>query len=200
MSSDSFGGGWNPLGWYWPFQMPLGSTATCSQAGFSLPGIPGVSVLSIQVVEERNYTYTPGLFGAGLPDSHLIPDLNFCNVMVTYTHPGWHDEINVNVLLSTDSWNGRFAAIGGGVFATGGGEIAEFLMMPIMATGFATATTDGGHSSDVLGTEGSEPSWALTSPGNVNWPLLVDFASVALHDTATIGKAVQEAFYGTAPA
>ncbi|KAK5625713.1 hypothetical protein RRF57_001429 [Xylaria bambusicola] len=72
--------------------------------------------------------------------------------------------------------------------------------MPVMATGFATATTDGEHSSDVLRPEGSEPYWALISSGNVNWPLLIDFASVALHDTATIGKAVQEAFYGTAPA
>ncbi|KAI1363190.1 tannase and feruloyl esterase [Xylaria arbuscula] len=200
MSSNSLGGGWNPLGWQWPFQVPLGSTATCNPAGLSLPDIPGVSILSIEALEKRNYTYTPGIFGAGLPDSQAIPGLNFCNVTVTYTHPGWHDEINVNVILPIESWNGRFAAIGGGVFATGGGEVAEFLMMPIMATGFATATTDGGHSSDVLGSEGSEPSWALTSPGNVNWPLLMDFASVALHDTATIGKVVQEAFYGTAPA
>ncbi|KAI0517856.1 tannase and feruloyl esterase [Xylaria bambusicola] len=203
MSSDLLSsGGWNPLGWayQWPFEVPLVSTTMCSSADLTLPEIPGLTILAVEALEERNYTYTPGLFGAGLPDSHPIPDLSFCNVTVTYTHPGWHDKINVNVLLPTESWNGRFAAIGGGVFATGGGEVAEHLMMPIMATGFATATTDGGHSSDVLGPEGSEPSWALTSPGNVNWPLLVDFASVALHDTAIIGKAVQEAFYDTAPA
>ncbi|KAH0428392.1 feruloyl esterase b [Colletotrichum camelliae] len=146
-----------------------------------------------------NYTYVPGIFGAGLPGSKPVPDLNFCNVTVTYTHPGWHDTVNVKTLLPIDGGNGRFTGVGGGNLATGGGEVAGFLMMPIMASGYATATTDGGHSSDVLGPEANDPSWALTSPGNVTWPLLVDFASVALHDTATIGKAVTEAFYGISP-
>ncbi|KAJ5013862.1 putative feruloyl esterase [Colletotrichum sp. SAR 10_99] len=67
-----------------------------------------------------------------------------------------------------------------------------------MASGHATATTDGGHSADVLGPEAKDPSWALNSPGNVSF-LLMDFATVALHDTATIGKAVTKAFYGTSP-
>lgn len=201
MAWDLLGvGSWNPSGWasQWPLQML--STAPCSPAGLSLPEFPGLSVLSIEATEQRNYTYIPGIFALGLRESSPIPDLNFCNVTVTYTHPSWHDSINVNVILPIETWNGCFAAGGGGVFATGGGDVAEFLMMPIMASGFATATTDGGHSSDVLGPECSDPSWALSSPGNVNWPLLVDFASVALHDTATIGKAVQEAFYGTPPA
>ncbi|KAI1880437.1 hypothetical protein JX265_002058 [Neoarthrinium moseri] len=194
-------GGWNPSGWadQWLLQSSMGSADRCSPAGITLPDITGVSVLSIEALDERNYTYVPGPFAAGLADSNPIPDLNFCNVTVTYTHPGWHDTINVNILLPTNDWNGRFAGFGGGAFTTGGGMLAEFLMMPIMATGFATATTDGGHTTDVLGPELYEPSWALTSPGNVNWPLLMDFASVALHDTATIGKAVAEAFYGTAP-
>lgn len=201
MNWDLLGGDWNPSGWasQWLPQMPLGSAAKCSPAGLSLPDITGVSILSIEALEQCNYTYVPGPFAAGLPDSSPIPDLNFCNVTVTYAHPGWHDYINVNILLPTDDWNGRFAGIGGGAFTTGGGMVAEWLMMPIMASGFATATTDGGHSTDVLGPELYDPSWALTSPGNVNWPLLMDFASVALHDTATIGKAAVEAFYGTSP-
>ncbi|KAK9419692.1 putative Carboxylic ester hydrolase [Seiridium unicorne] len=199
---DLLGGDWNPSGWasQWLLQMPLESAAKCSPAGLAFPDITGLSVLSIEALDQHNYTYVPGPFAAGLPDSSPIPDLSYCNVTVTYTHPGWHDSINVNILLPTDDWNGRFSAIGGGALTTGGGKVAEFLMMPIMASGFATATTDGGHSSDVLGPELNEPSWALTSPGNVNWPLLMDFASVALHDTATVGKAVVEAFYGTAPA
>ncbi|KAE9573104.1 putative feruloyl esterase [Colletotrichum fructicola] len=201
MAWELLGGGWDPSGWasQWLPQVSLGSNAKCSPSGISLPDLTGIKVLSIEAYEERNYTYVPGIFGAGLPGSKPIPDLNFCNVTVTYTHPGWHDTINVNTLLPTNDWNGRFTGVGGGNLATGGGEVAGFLMMPIMASGHATATTDGGHSSDVLGPEANDPSWALTSPGNVNWPLLMDFASVALHDTATIGKAVTKAFYGTSP-
>ncbi|KAK6213457.1 tannase and feruloyl esterase [Colletotrichum tabaci] len=197
---------WNPSAWagQWFLQTPLDAAATtkCSPAGLSFPDITGVRILSIEAFEQRNYTYIPGPFAAGLPGPPTpIPGLDFCNVTVTYTHPGWHDTVNVNTLLpAAERWNGRFAGIGGGNLATGGGMVAEFLMMPIMASGFATATTDGGHSTDVLGPEANDPSWALTSPGNVNWPLLVDFASVSLHDTATIGKAVAEAFYGSAPA
>ncbi|KAI1418397.1 tannase and feruloyl esterase [Hypoxylon sp. FL1857] len=179
--------------------MPQESAARCSPAGLSLPDITGVSILSIEALDQRNYTYIPGPLAAGLPESSPIPNLNFCDVTITYTHPGWHDTININILLPTDNWNVRFASVGGGVFATGGGQVAEFLTMPIMALGYATATTDGGHTSDLFGPEFNVPLWALTSPGNVNWPLLVDFASVALHDLATIGKAVQEVFYGTAP-
>lgn len=69
-------------------------------------------------------------------------------------------------------------------------------MVPALADGFATATTDGGHSSD---TTSDASAWALTSPGNVNWPLLVDFASVAIHDMAVIGKAITESFFGMPP-
>ncbi|KAK6082280.1 feruloyl esterase b precursor protein [Seiridium cupressi] len=168
------GGDWNPSGWasQWLLQMPLESAAKCSPAGLAFPDITGLSIHSIEALDQHNYTYVPGPFAAGRPDSSPVPDLSFCNVTVPYTHPGWHDSINVNI----------------------------YFPRTIGMAGFATATTDGGHSSDVLGPELNEPSWALTSPGNVNWPLLMDFASVALHDTATIGKAVVEAFYGTAPA
>lgn len=202
MAWDMLGNNWNPLGWAnpWGLQAPLGgSVGRCSQAGLSLPNITGLSILAIEALDQRNYTYVPGPFAAGLPDPRPFSGLHFCNVTVTYTHPGWHDVINVNIRLPTDDWNGRFAGIGGGALTTGGGDLAEFMMMPIMAEGFATATTDGGHSTDVLGPELNDPLWALTSPGHVNWPLLMDFASVALHDTATIGKAVAEVFYGNAP-
>jgi len=202
MAWDLLPSDWNPSAWVgqWLPQTPLESAPKCSPVGLSLPDINGLSILSVEAFEQSNYTYVPGLFAAGLPDSQTIHGLNFCNVTVTYTHPGWNDNINVNVLVPTEHWNGNFAGIGGGNLATGGGMVSEFLMMPIMASGFATATTDGGHTSDVLGPEADDPSWALTSPGNVNWPLLVDFASVALHDTATIGKAVVEAYWGFGPA
>lgn len=42
-------------------------------------------------------------------------------------------------------------------------------------------------------------SWALPSPGNVNWVLLQNFASIALDDMANLAKAVIGKFYGNPP-
>jgi feruloyl esterase len=41
-------------------------------------------------------------------------------------------------------------------------------------------------------------NWALTSPGNVNWALLQDFASVSLDDMTHLAKSVIEKFYSKA--
>ncbi|OHW96513.1 feruloyl esterase b precursor protein [Colletotrichum incanum] len=59
-----------------------------------------------------------------------------------------------------------------------GDVTAEIIVMPIIASRFVVSTTEGGYLTD---------------------PLLVDFASVRLHNTATINKAVTKAFYGTVP-
>lgn len=45
----------------------------------------------------------------------------------------------------------------------------------------------------------SARKWALSSPGNVNWVLLQDFASVALDDMANFAKEVIKTFYGSRP-
>ncbi|KAH8714639.1 Tannase/feruloyl esterase [Ilyonectria robusta] len=200
MAWDLLRGDFNPLGWtsQWLGHAPLDLSLKCNSSSLSLPEIPGVSVLSVSANEQRNHTYEPPV-SPGLPSSDTLRDLNFCNITVTYTHPGWNDTIHVNALLPTENWNSRFLGIGGGGLVTGGGIFSHFMMLPFMASGFAVATTDGGHSSDPSEAMPHESSWALTAPGTVNWPLLIDFASQALHDTATIGKAVTEAFYETPP-
>lgn len=63
-------------------------------------------------------------------------------------------------------------------------------MIPAVAEGYAAASTDGGH----LSTASTE-SWALLSPGNVNWALLQNFAAIAVNDMTILGKQVTEAFY-----
>lgn len=64
--------------------------------------------------------------------------------------------------------------------------------------GYSAATTDGGHSGGTA--DDTAPShWALLSPGNLNLPLVYDFASVALSDLAVIGKAITESYYGRKP-
>jgi Tannase and feruloyl esterase len=166
------------------------SPRSCTSTGIPYPELFGAEILSLSASPVTNFSFP-------LPqvDSHFavnITGLNFCNVTVQYTHPGQNDTINVLVWLPLDTWNGRFMGTGGGGYAT------EFVLwtLPYPASlGYSAVATDGGHLSDVF----DPSSWALSSPGNVNWVLLQDFAAVALDDAATIGKAVTTAFYGSPP-
>ncbi|KAH7094406.1 feruloyl esteras-like protein B precursor [Paraphoma chrysanthemicola] len=121
-----------------------------------------------------------------------ITKLTVCEVLITYTHPGYNDTINTLVWLPTPaSWTGRFLGAGGGGWTTGADNVT---LAWAASEGFAVVTTDGGHPADVAIDE-----WAQISPGNVNWILLQDFASTTLDEAATLGKLVVQAFYGGKP-
>ena len=142
-----------------------------------------------------NYTFEfdPLLGGSQEP----LSDLNFCNMTISYTHLGWNDEVTVTVYLPLgDAWNGRLMAMGGGGLVTGGPFISQLTMILGLNEGYAVSTTDGGHSATRDSVSSVDCPWALSSSGNINWPLLVDFASVSLHDLSTVTKAAVEAFYG----
>jgi len=76
--------------------------------------------------------------------------------------------------------------IGGGGWMTG----YYFALPWPAAKGYVAVMTDGGH---VLS---ESNSWGLKSPGNVDWVLLNDFASIAVDDAATLAKAATKTFYG----
>jgi feruloyl esterase len=121
--------------------------------------------------------------------------LTFCNVSVTYSHPGYNDAVNTHVLLPfADKWNERLMGLGGGGFTAAAPPPAQ---LAAVNDGFAAVTTDGGHSPDP--TEVFLAEWAVLSPGNNNLPLIEDFATTSVADTSPIGKAIATAFYGRAP-
>lgn len=106
----------------------------------------------------------------------------------TYTHPGWNDTIDVKIGLPLKAnWNGRFQGTGGGGWRTGYGLAG---IAPAMADGYSAAATNGGHEGDQAAT------WALSSPGNINYPELQDFAAIALADMTMMGQQVTESYYG----
>ncbi|KEF54361.1 uncharacterized protein A1O9_09527 [Exophiala aquamarina CBS 119918] len=153
----------------------------------------GGEILNTTTQYHSNLTFGPEYFLAQINSYPVnITGLDVCEVAVTYTHPGQNDTINTMIWLPRpDRWNGRFMGIGGGGWGTGQG-IAT-LHRPA-AEGYAAVLTDGGHS--MVEPDSSPRSWGLTSPGNVNWALLQDFASIALDDAATLGKGIVKAFYG----
>ncbi|KAJ8060663.1 hypothetical protein OCU04_010971 [Sclerotinia nivalis] len=173
-------------------------TTPCSLSTIPYPYLPGTSFLFGTAIPITNYSIeTPQT------DSHFaanLTSLDFCNVTLTYTHPGQDDIINVKIFLpSPETWNGRFVGTGGGGFATGGFDSS--MAVPI-SEGYAAAGTDGGHYSDESGLGSSElptANWALLPSGNINLYHLQDFASVGLNEMTIIGKAVAASYYGKNP-
>ena len=107
-----------------------------------------------------------------------VENATFCNVTITYTHPGQGDSIIVEAWLPPDEeWNGRLQAVGGGGFVTGRSDPSYTAMSGAVGDGYATITSDAG-----LGSAPDPTTWALLSPGNVNLYYLQNLASVSLED------------------
>jgi len=176
--------------WALPGEAEGTATYTCTATGIPFPEVFGAEILLLSASSVTNHSVSLGQADAHFPIN--ITGLDFCNVSVQYTHPGQNDRINVQVWLPLRQWNGRFMGTGGGGFAT---EIGAWSLPYAVSLGYSAVATDGGHLSDIFG----HVTWALTSPGNINWALLQDFAAVALDDAATIGKAVTTAYYGSHP-
>lgn len=117
-------------------------------------------------------------------DQEDLPE--FCRVALTVD-----PQINIEVWLPTQSWNGRFRAVGNGYFA---GFIAYDDMGAALQAGYATASTDTGHPQ--TGTDGS---WALSDSGEPDGQLIGDFASRSLFQLTEKSQALTQAFYGQAP-
>jgi Tannase and feruloyl esterase len=167
---------------------------TCSPSAIPYPNLKGAEFLSLTATEIYNHS-VPSAWDASNFPPFDINGLHFCNISLSYTHPGQDDTINVHVWLPMTHWNGRFQGTGGGGFATG---MFDPILAVAVSQGYSAAATDGGHSAAAeKGISASD--WALVSPGNVNLYALQNFASVALNDMTVIGKAVTESFYSTAP-
>ena len=98
------------------------------------------------------------------------------------------DRINVIILLPDNNWNGRYQAVGNGVYAGTFQPPTEGL-----ADGYVTSATDTGHQDSPF-----SGAWAW-SPAGMNYALIHDFAFRANHEMAVKSKALIEAYYGRAP-
>jgi hypothetical protein len=175
-----------------PCLISAADTSFCRTHALPNPSIRGVHIKDLHVTEVHDYAPWPSAFGSLVVEER---PLDFCNVTITYTHPGWNDEVHVYVWLPLEErdWNGRFLGAGGGGWMAGG----EGGLAPAVGMGYAAAMTDAGHASVGAGMgAATDGSWLLHEPGVVNLPLLYDFAYVALDDMTKIVKQVVEAFYG----
>jgi hypothetical protein len=171
-------------------------TSACMAQSIPHPVIFGTEILDVSanlivnystVVSER-YNFNHGAV--------TVSNVDYCNVTITYTHPGQYDKINTEIWLPMDTWNGKLQGVGGGGWVAGRFFLSYQSMAGAIGEGYAAVTTDAGISniinSDVV-------DWGWVSPGNVNLYALQNLASASLNESAYMAKAVTESMYGKAP-
>lgn len=154
----------------------LGAAGACD--GLSTLALPNVTITSAREVAAGSFTppapAAAGDFGA-LPAS--------CRVAATLK-PTSDSEIKIEVWMPASGWNRKFQAVGNGAFS---GAIAYPAMRTALARGYATSSTDTGHT-------GGSASFGLGHPEKV-----VDFGWRAVHEMAAAAKAIIAAFYDAGP-
>jgi feruloyl esterase len=107
----------------------------------------------------------------------------FCRVAATLM-PSTDSDIKIEVWLPASGWNGKYEAVGNGGWS---GAISYSAMGEALRRGYATSSTDTGHS-------GGSASFALGHPEK-----LIDYAYRSEHEMTVKAKAIIAAFYGNAP-
>jgi feruloyl esterase len=154
------------------------ASAAASCESLASLSLPNSTVTSAQVV-------SPGAFvppGKAAADPYKEMPA-FCRVAVT-VKPTSDSDIKVEIWLPTTGWNQKYQAVGNGGWA---GVISYPAMAAALRGGYATSSTDTGHSS-----EGG--SFAFNHPEK-----LIDFGWRSEHEMTVKSKAVIKAFYGSAP-
>ena len=98
--------------------------------------------------------------------------------------PSSDSNIEMEVWLPAENWNGKFQFVGGGGWA---GIISYPAMASALQEGYATASTDTGH-------KGGNATFAIGHPEKV-----IDFAYRAVHESTVKAKAIMTSFYDRAP-
>ena len=151
------------------------AAATCE--GLANLKLPNTTITTAQTVAAGAFTPASG---SATPYKDVPA---FCRV-AGVIKPTSDSEIKFEVWLPSANWNGKFHGIGNGGFA---GSISYSGMASAVIRGFATASTDTGHS-------GGDASWALNHPEKI-----VDYGYRAIHEMTEKAKLVIKEFYGNTP-
>ncbi|KAI8175185.1 hypothetical protein K4K51_007763 [Colletotrichum sp. SAR 10_75] len=175
---------------------PVVPVSACADANIPIPSLYGAEILSLTAVPVLNYTQTASQDYNYNHPTIKAEGVDFCNITITYTHPGQDDSLGVETWLPLSTWNGRIQSVGGGGWIAGRFFLSYQAMTGAVAEGYVASSIDAGLR-DKSGQVAYTPDdWAMVSEGNVNLYNLQNFGSVALHDQSIIVKAVTENFYG----
>jgi hypothetical protein len=137
--------------------------------------VPATGIVTAETVATGAFTPPTG------PAIKELP--GFCRVAGSI-RPTSDSDIRFEVWMPASGWNGKFHGTGNGGFA---GSLSYAGMSGPLRHGYATATTDTGHSS-------SDAGWALGHAEKI-----VDYGHRAIHEMTVAAKAIITAYYGSAP-
>ena len=140
--------------------------------------LPNATITSAEAVA-AGFTPPAGRGGRGRGGAPAAPLPPFCRVAATLT-PTPQSDIKVEVWLPLE-WNGRLLEVGNGGWA---GSINYGGLSTALSAGFATASTDTGHT-------GGSPSFAIERPEAV-----IDYGYRAVHEMTLKAKQLISSFYG----
>ena len=143
--------------------------------------LPDTTITLARAVEAG--TFAPLVSGAAETGGLIATLPAFCRVAATLK-PTSDSDIKVEVWLPASGWNGKLQAVGNGGWA---GTISYSAMAQALRRGYATTSTDTGH---------SEPGGAFTLGHPEKF---IDFAYRSEHEMTVAAKAVVNAYYGSAP-
>ena len=144
-------------------------------------------VVAADIVAAGKFTQPapPGAPPPGVAASPYNDVPAFCRVQLRL-HPSSDSDIASEVWLPVSGWNGKYVAIGNGIWA---GQISYSQMGEPVTRGYVASSTDTGHQGN-----GLDASWAVGHPEK-----LIDFGYRAVHVTSVAAKQLIGAFYGRAP-
>jgi len=147
--------------------------------------LPDTTITSTEQVAAGPFVWPKGAFRIPGSENEPPPVLpEYCRVKMVL-RPTADSEINVELWLPVNNWNGKFMATGNGGWAgaiQGYGDMHEALQR-----GYATAATDTGHSGNTF-----SGMFALGHPEKI-----IDFAYRSMHLMTVRSKQLIDAYYPT---
>ncbi|CEI70810.1 unnamed protein product [Fusarium venenatum] len=170
--------------------------SACTNASIPIPVLSGAEILNLSAVPVLNYTASASENYTHNHPTIEAENIDFCNITITYTHPGQQDNLSIETWLPLNNWNGRIQSVGGGGWVAGRFFISYQAMNGAIAERYVTSSIDAGLKDKSGQTAFVPDEWAMVSEGNVNLYNLQNFGSVSLNDQAIIVKALTKDFYG----
>ena len=157
-----------------PFRRAIADGDACER--LSSLAIPNATITVARVVEGA----LPADIAVG--ESRAARALPaFCRVAATL-RPSADSDIKIEVWLPVADWNGKYEAVGNGAF---NGTLAYPAMAAALVRGYATSSTDTGHT-------GNTASFAAGHPEKV-----IDFGWRAVHEMTVAAKQIVNRYYGS---
>src|SRR5262252_6596964 len=168
--------------WQWLVVLPLVAMASGAVSAATCEGLAELKLPDTTITAAQSVAM--GAFAPPTGSAAFYKELPaFCRV-AGVIKPTNDSEIKFEVWMPNANWNGRFQGVGNGGFA---GSISYIGLAGALARGYATASTDTGHS-------GSDAKWALGHPEKI-----VDYGHRAIHEMTEKAKLIVKALYGEGP-